>query len=88
MCLGRDGLCRRKSSTEIVRLMRKKVPTIVKLQVATETIVLKEAVKYLRDRLDIKLTFSQHIFVSENAEGVISALSRLMANIGGPASSK
>lgn len=83
------GLMLATEKTEIVLLTRRRIPTILEIQVGSETIITKEAVKYLGVRLDTKLTYWQHIkFASERAAKVTASLSRLMANVGGPIASK
>lgn len=75
--------------TEIVLLTTKHIERIVEMHVGEQQIQTKEAVKYLGIMLDGKLSFWNHICkAADKAAKVVSNLSRLMANIGGPTSNK
>lgn len=83
------GLSLATEKTEIVLLTRKRIPTITDFQVGVDVISSKPAVKYLGVHLDTKLSYWVHIKQAvEKATKVVGALSRLMANVGGPAASK
>ena len=75
--------------TEIVVLTRKRINTIVPIQVGGTEIETKKAVKYLGLMIDSKLTFWEQIRqAADKACTVTVALSRLMANVRGPKPSK
>lgn len=77
------------SKTEIVMLTRKRIPTVIPMAVGAEVVTTRRSAKYLGVTLDCKLTFRDHIQkVCERASAVTSSLSRLLANLGGPRSSK
>lgn len=77
------------NKTEIVMITRKRIPTIIPMQVVTDEIMTSPAVKYLGITLDTKLTFGQHIKrVTQKATKVTEYLSRLMNNVNGPSPSK
>lgn len=62
---------------------------ITPMQVQNDIIYTKDAVKYLGVTLDNKLNFRSHLKIAaEKARTATLTLSRLMANIGGPVSSK
>lgn len=83
------GLSLATEKTEIVILTKKRIPTIVPLQVGTDTITTTAAVKHLGITLDTKLTYWQHVKQAADKAAIkTNALARLMANIKGPASSK
>lgn len=87
--LEEHGLSLAAEKTEIVLLTRRRIPTEVQMMVGPETITTKKVVKYLGVKLDTKLTFWEHIKgTSEKAAKITSALSRLMANVGGPMASR
>jgi len=75
--------------TEIVVLTGRRIPTLIDFHVNTESIHSKSAVKYLGVRLDTKLSFREQIkFATDKATKTTTALSRLMANVGGPSAEK
>lgn len=77
------------SKTEIVILTKKRIPTIISMEVGGETVQTKLAAKYLGVTLDVRLSFWQHIKnVANRAAVATNNLSRLMANTGGPSPSK
>ena len=75
--------------TEVVILTKKRIPTLRPISFGESIIESKSAVKYLGLTLDSKMSFSEQIQAAANkAAAGVSALSRLMANIGGPTSSR
>ena len=75
--------------SEIVLLTRKRINTIVPVNIADVTIERKTSVKYLGIWLDNKLSFAEHIRQAcEKASRVAATLSWLMANVGGPKPSR
>lgn len=75
--------------TEIVMLTRKRINTLVPMQVGQTIINTSRSTKYLGVTLDTKLTFWAHIQrVTDKAAKIVTALSRLMGNIKGPKPSK
>ena len=75
--------------SEIVLLTRKRINTIVPVNIADVTIETKASVKYLGLWLDNKLSFVEHIRQAcEKASRVAATLSWLMANVGGPKPSR
>lgn len=83
--MSEHGLQLALAKTEIVLLTRKRIPTILPMKVDTEEVQTKATAKYLGVTLDTKLTYWAHIkrAVDKAAERT-KALSRLMANVGGP----
>ncbi|KAJ8980486.1 hypothetical protein NQ317_013239 [Molorchus minor] len=68
---------------------RQRIPAAIPFQVEDEEMEVKAVVKYLGVRLDTKLTFWAQIqHAAEAASKVTTALSRLMANVGGPTAKK
>lgn len=83
--MNKHGLELAAAKTEIVILTKKRIPTIIPIEVGVETIQTKEAAKYLGIILDTKLNYWQQIkHVTDKAVAITNKLSRLMANIGGP----
>lgn len=83
------GLSLALQKTEVVVLTKKRIPTIVPVRVGGEVVTTKPATKYLGLMIDTKLSFSEQIRVTaRKAAAGVTALSRLMANVGGPSSSK
>lgn len=83
------GLTLALSKTEVVVLTKKRIPTILPVRVGEEIVVSKPAAKYLGVMIDSKLSFFEQIRqTAEKAARGVTALSRLMANVGGPKSSK
>lgn len=79
------GLQLATAKTEIVLLTRKRIPTIINMMVGPQLVTTSRSTKYLGVKLDSKLTFWEHIHgVCEKAAQSTVALSRLMANVGGP----
>ena len=71
--------------TELLLITGKRIPKRIIMQVGTENIETKLAVKHLGIIVDTKLTFFEHLKkVSDKAATATTALSRLMANINGP----
>lgn len=83
------GLTLALGKTEVVVLTKKRIPTVIPVRVGDEVVESKAAVKYLGVMIDSKMTFFEQIkrTADKAAKGVMS-LSRLMANIGGPRSSR
>ena len=72
--------------TEIVL---RQILTVIVVQVGAEVILKKKVVKYLGVRLDSKLSYWEQIkYAADKTGHVTIKLSRLMANGGGPTSSK
>lgn len=83
------GLSLALSKTEVVILTKKRIPTIIPVRVGEVTVESKSAAKYLGVIVDTKMTFLEHIRqTADKAAKGVAALSRLMANVGGPKSSK
>jgi hypothetical protein len=83
------GLSLATEKTEIVMMTGRRIPTLTDFLVSADTIRSKPAVKYLGVRLDTKLTFKEQIrLAAEKAAKATAALSRLMANVGGPTADK
>ncbi|KAK9497402.1 hypothetical protein O3M35_004114 [Rhynocoris fuscipes] len=79
------GLSLASEKTELVLLTRRHLPTEVPFSVGAEEIVASRALKYLWVYLDTKLSFWEQVRRAvEKAGKITSALSRLMANVGGP----
>lgn len=75
--------------TEAIVLTYKRKMGQIRFNVKNIVVTPSKAIKYLGVWLDPKLTFAEHIKkTTEKAERTISALSRLMPNIGGPRASK
>lgn len=73
------------AKTELVFFTRKRVQTILRAQVGDTLIDSKPAVRYLGVMLDSKINFGEHIKrTADKAAKTTAALSRLMANMGGP----
>ncbi|XP_055387405.1 uncharacterized protein LOC129616010 [Condylostylus longicornis] len=73
------------AKTEIVMITKRRMRTIVPMQVGLDIVKTKSAAKYLGVILDTRLNFWQQIqSVSEKAANTINRLSMLMANVGGP----
>ena len=83
------GLSLATEKTEIVMMTGRRIPTLIDFRVDAETIRAKPAVNYLGVRLDTKLSFREQIrYAVEKAGRTTTALSRLMANVGGPTADK
>lgn len=75
--------------TEAVLLTTKRKVGEIKFQLDGEEIKLNRSIKYLGIWMDTKLTFAEQVKqVIEKASRTISALTRVMPNIGGPRASK
>ncbi|XP_033221147.1 uncharacterized protein LOC117175546 [Belonocnema kinseyi] len=75
--------------TEIVILTTKRIDVEIPIQVGTEEVQAQKVAKHLGILLDNKLTFWEHIKrAADKACTVTTNLSRLMANVGGPKSSR
>lgn len=71
--------------TELLLLTRCHIPLEVDMQVDDVTMKTQRSIKYLGVRLDSKLTYSVQInYAATKAAQIITQLSKLMANIGGP----
>ncbi|KAJ8971898.1 hypothetical protein NQ317_000002 [Molorchus minor] len=83
------GLSLAREKTELLLLTKQRIPAAIPFQVEDEVMEVKAVVKYLGVRLDTKLTFWAQIqHAAEAASKVTTALSRLMANVGGPTAKK
>ena len=84
------GLSLALQKTEVIFLTRKRIDTILPVDVGCEEkITTTSTMKYLGVTVDSKLSFWQHICrASEKALNVTMSLSRLMANVGGPVPSR
>lgn len=83
------GLSLALSKTEIVILTKKRINTILPLRVGEVTVRTKPAAKYLGLMIDCKLNFWEQIRRTvDKAARRVASLSRLMANVTGPKSSK
>lgn len=83
--LGSAGLELADHKTEAVLITSRKSVEYMNVQVGTQIIRSKEAVKYLGVMIDNRLQFKQHVhYSSKKASRLQAALSRIMPNIGGP----
>ncbi|XP_054288152.1 uncharacterized protein LOC129003849 [Macrosteles quadrilineatus] len=83
------GLTLALSKTEIVILTKKRIETIVPLRVGNVVVQTTRTAKYLGVMVDNKLSWRDQIFrTADKAARSVAALSRLMANVGGPRSSR
>ncbi|XP_054257288.1 uncharacterized protein LOC128982350 [Macrosteles quadrilineatus] len=83
------GLTLALSKTEIVILTKKRIETIVPLRVGNVVVQTTRTAKYLGVMVDNKLSWRDQIFrTADKAARSVAALSRLMANVGGPQSSR
>lgn len=83
--LEEHGLVLATKKSEIVLLTAKRYPTILPMQVGTQMIETKKAIKYLGLMIDTKLTFWEQIKRAADKDATVTtALSRFMANTGGP----
>jgi hypothetical protein len=77
------------AKTEIVMLTRRRIPKVIPMTVGNVEVQTKAAAKYLGVMLDCRLTWWEHIqMVCDRAAMAVASLSGLMANVGGPRSSK
>lgn len=75
--------------TEAVLLTKRRKLAPMTFILQGKTIILSQSIKYLGVWLDTKLTFCEHVKQAVmKAEKTISALTKLLPNIGGPRSSK
>lgn len=75
--------------TEIVIITPSRMPTDIDLLVGSQVIRVQKTVKYLGVQIDQKLNFWEQIKnASDKASKTTTQLSRLMANVRGPSSSK
>lgn len=73
------------AKTEVVVFTRKRIPTIVPIQIGNTEIITKPAARYLGVMLDTKITFGEHIRkIADRAAQKTTALSHLMRNMNGP----
>lgn len=87
--MSEHGLQLAVQKTEIVLLTRKRIDTSLPMRVNDTLIAAGPSIRYLGIHLDTKLRFFEHISrVADKAAQVTSALSSIMANIGGPKPSK
>lgn len=77
--MNNHGLSLATEKTELVLVTRKLIPTTIPMQVDSETIEAKGALKHLGIMLDTKLTFWEQIRrAADKAATVTTALSRLI----------
>jgi hypothetical protein len=70
-------------------LTRKRIPTLITMNVGEVEVRTKTAAKYLGVTLDCQLRFWEHLqVVCNKASKVVGSLSGLMRNVGGPRTSK
>lgn len=87
--MSEHGLSLALSKTEIVILTKKRIDTVVPFRVGREVVQSTRAAKYLGVMVDNKLSWRDQIFrTADKAAKVVSHLSMLMANVGGPRSSR
>ena len=85
MWLNSHGLQLATQKTELLLLTRRHINVEMEMRVSNEVIKTQKAVKYLGITLDPKLTYWAQIQqAATKAAKATSALSRLMANVGGP----
>jgi len=83
------GLSLALGKTEIVVLTKKRIPKIFPIRVGNLEVETKPAAKYLGVMIDCKMSFSEQIRrTADKASKGVASLGRLMANVGGPRSSK
>ncbi|XP_054281266.1 uncharacterized protein LOC128998934 [Macrosteles quadrilineatus] len=83
------GLTLALSKTEIVILTKKRIKTIVPLRVGNVVVQTKRTAKYLGVMVDNKLSWRDQIFCTvDKAARSVASLSKFMANVGGPRSSR
>lgn len=71
--------------TEVVLISSRKKIEYMQIQVGDQTIVSKDAVKYLGVMIDNRLKFKTHVeYSSKKAAQIQTALTRMLPNIGGP----
>ena len=79
------GLSIAPEKTGVVILTKRRIPRIRTISVGDALIESKPCVKYLGVLLDSRMSFSEHVREAANRAATrVSALSRLMANLGGP----
>jgi hypothetical protein len=87
--MSEHGLSIALQKTEIVILTKKRMQASLPMWVGDEVVETKPAAKYLGLVIDSKMTFFEQIKkTAEKASKGVMALSRLMANVGGPKSGK
>lgn len=87
--LDSHGLSLASEKTELIFLTKRHIPLEIEMRVNENRIKTQRAVKYLGIKLDSRLTFSaQAQYAAKKTGKVTSALSRLMANVGGPTQQK
>lgn len=83
------GLALALHKTAIVILSKKRIPTEIPMTVGEEAVQTRRAAKYLGILVDSKLSFFDQIRSSaDKAAKGVTALSKLMANVSGPKSTK
>lgn len=83
------GLSLAAEKTELIVLTRKHIPIEIPIHIVDNTLQSRKTIKYLGLHLDSKLSYwSQINHAAAKAGKVTAALSRLMANIGGPTANK
>lgn len=83
------GLSLALNKTEIVILTKKRMDVVLPMRLGDEVVVTKLVAKYLGISVDCRLNFWEQIKqTADKAAKGVTALSRLMANTGGPKSSR
>src|ERR1700709_1053619 len=83
------GLTLADHKTEVLLVSRRKVMERVTVKVGNQTIESKDEIKYLGVMLDSRLNFKAHTkYACEKASKMYNALARMLANTGGPRSSR
>ncbi|XP_015509714.2 uncharacterized protein LOC107216897 [Neodiprion lecontei] len=78
-----------KHKTEAVLITSRKIVENIKLNVGEHEITSQPFIRYLGVMLDARLNFKQQVeHVSAKASAVVTSLSRLMPNVGGPKQSR
>lgn len=87
--LSAHGLELAMHKTELLLLTRRHMPTEIEMRIDNEIMFTQKSIKYLGISLDPKLTYWAQIqYATTKAAQITAQLSRLMANTGGPLSSK
>lgn len=84
-----NGLEAAAHKTECVLLTRKRVFTPPNIEMDGHRVEISDSVRYLGVQMDSKLRYVEHVTkAAAKAAGTVTALSRIMANIGGPRQQK
>ena len=85
-CLDSHGLELAMHKTELLLIIGRRIPLHVEMSIGNEVIRTKNSIRYLGIRLDRRLAFMYQIqYSAGEAQKIVGQVSRLMANIGGPA---